>query len=154
MSYAVQPVAYVVGGRDEWFEDRWGGVRSLIRMAPHLPDDATLGLADFSHLEVVYVFHRVDPSKIRDDARHPRGNPQWPIVGLFTSRGPYRPNRLGVSRCRLLEVTGRDLHVQGLDALDGTPVLDVKPHMREFTPPEAVVTQPAWASQLMAHYYD
>jgi tRNA (Thr-GGU) A37 N-methylase len=63
-----------------------------------------------------------------------------------------RPNRLGVSICTLEAVEGLDLHVRGLDAVDGTPVLDVKPHMREFVP-EGATRQPAWASELMANYF-
>ena len=64
-----------------------------------------------------------------------------------------RPNRLGVSTCRLTGVEGLDLHVQGLDAIDGSPVLDVKPFMREFEPPDAEVRQPAWSTELMRGYY-
>jgi tRNA (Thr-GGU) A37 N-methylase len=64
-----------------------------------------------------------------------------------------RPNRLGVSTCRLTAVEGLDLHVQGLDAIDGTPVLDVKPFMLEFEPAAADVRQAAWATELMLGYY-
>ena len=66
---------------------------------------------------------------------------------------PGRPNRLGLSRCRLARVDGTRLHVEGLDAVDGTPVLDIKPYMREFAPRGEIV-QPAWATELMAEYYD
>ncbi|MFD0428132.1 TrmO family methyltransferase [Streptomyces zhihengii] len=72
--------------------------------------------------------------------------------GRLRPPGPYRPNRLGVSRCRLLRVDGLDLHVTGLDALSGSPVLDIKPYMAEFAPAEDV-TQPAWSTRLMSRYY-
>jgi tRNA (Thr-GGU) A37 N-methylase len=72
---------------------------------------------------------------------------------MFAQRAKMRPNRLGVSSCRLLGVEGLDLWVRGLDAIDGTPVLDVKPYMREFEPPASEVRQPAWASELMAQYW-
>ena len=85
-------------------------------------------------------------------ARHPRGRDDWPLVGIFAQRGKRRPGRIGVSRCRLLEVEGTRLQVEGLDAVDGTPVLDVKPVMREFEP-RGVVRQPDWVAELMADYY-
>ena len=153
MSYTVTPVAHVVGGRTEAFEDDWRDVTAVIRIVDSVPDDVTLGLADFSHLEVVFLFDRVDPARVNPRARHPRGNPDYPVVGIFAARGPNRPNRLGVSRCRLLRVDGRELHVADLDALDGTPVLDIKPLLREFLPASAEVTQPAWATDLMRNYY-
>jgi tRNA (Thr-GGU) A37 N-methylase len=100
---------------------------------------------------VVFQFHLVDESAVVTGARHPRGNPDWPLVGMFAQRAKMRPNRLGVSNCELRSIDGRDLYVRGLDAIDGTPVLDIKPFMREFEP--AATTQPAWATELMAGYY-
>ena len=72
---------------------------------------------------------------------------------MFAQRAKARPNRLGVSACALERVVGLDLHVRGLDAVDGTPVLDVKPFMREFEPPPDTVRQPEWASELMRASY-
>jgi tRNA (Thr-GGU) A37 N-methylase len=72
---------------------------------------------------------------------------------VFAQRGKNRPNRIGVSRCRVLGVSGLDVEVEGLDAIDGTPVLDVKPWMDEFAP-IGQVRQPQWSTELMAHYYD
>lgn len=153
MMIELRALGHVVGGRDEWVEDDWGTVEAAIRLdAEAFTPEVTTGLADFSHLEVVFLFDRVDPAKINLTARPARGNPEWPPVGVFAHRGPFRPNRLGVSRCRLLKADGLTLHVQGLDALSGTPVLDVKPCLTEFAP-SGVVTQPRWASELMADYY-
>lgn len=73
-------------------------------------------------------------------------------MGVFAGHGPFRPNRLGVSRCRLLGMNGLDLSVADLDALDGTPVLDIKPYMREFEPVDPV-SQPGWSRELMQGYY-
>ena len=113
------------------------------------------GLSDFSHLVVVFQFHLVEPSPTcRPGSRRPRGNPDWPEVGMFAQRAKMRPNRLGVSDLHARAgVEGLDLHVRGLDAIDGSPVLDVKPYMREFEPDAADVHQPAWASELMRGYY-
>lgn len=147
------PIGRVTGGRDEVFDDAWGEVRAVIRLdGTQFGPDALAGLDAFSHLEVVYHFDRVPAEKIETGARHPRGNTDWPQVGIFAQRGKNRPNRLGVSRCRLLAVDGLDLHVQGLDAVDGTPVLDIKPYMTEFGP-QGPTSQPDWATDIMRRYY-
>ncbi|QNP61752.1 SAM-dependent methyltransferase [Streptomyces genisteinicus] len=147
------PVARVVGGRTEVFEDAWGGSEAVIRLDEAFRERSPfLGLEDFSHLEVVFVFDRIAPGAVRTGPIPPRGQPDGAPVGVFAHRGPYRPNRLGVSRCRLLGVDGLDLHVVGLDALAGSPVLDIKPYMAEFAPSEPVV-QPAWSTRLMSRYY-
>ncbi|MFI8822396.1 SAM-dependent methyltransferase [Streptomyces sp. NPDC053431] len=148
-----RPVGRVVGGRADVRDDEWGEVTAVIRLdAGRFGPDALAGLDAFSHLEVVYHFDRVPEEKIETGARHPRGNTDWPLVGIFAQRGKNRPNRLGVSRCRLLRVDGLDVHVQGLDAVDGTPVLDLKPYLAEFGP-QGPTEQPAWATEIMRRYY-
>ncbi|WP_027004770.1 SAM-dependent methyltransferase [Conexibacter woesei] len=150
--YELEPVARVVGGRDEVRDDDWGAERAVLLLDERFSPDALLGLSAFSHLEIVYLFDRVDPARVETGARHPRGNTAWPRVGIFAQRAKDRPNRLGVSRCRLLGVSGREIAVAGLDAVDGTPVLDIKPYMNEFAPQEPA-HQPAWATELMAGYW-
>ena len=123
----VRPIGVVSGGRGSIFEDHWGTVVSRLILDPVAVDpDATLGLDEFSHIEVVFHFHK--ESRIRRGAAHPRGNPAWPLVGVLAGHSPVRPNHLGVSRCALLAVAGLELTVRGLDAVDGTPVLDIKPY--------------------------
>jgi tRNA (Thr-GGU) A37 N-methylase len=135
-------------------DDDWGPVTSVIRLdADRFGPDALAGLDAFSHLEVVHHFDRVPEDKVQTGARDPRGNTDWPLVGIFAQRGKNRPNRLGVSRCRLLRTDGLDLYVQGLDAVDGTPVLDIKPCMSEFGPQGGPATQPDRATALMRDYY-
>lgn len=149
----LRPVARVSGGRHEVEDDDWGGVESVIRLdGTRFGPEALAGLEDFSHLEVIFQFDRVPESKVETAARHPRGNRDWPLAGIFAQRGKNRPNRLGVSRCRLRTVDGLDVHVTGLDAVDGTPVLDIKPYMTEFGP-VGEVRQPAWSTELMRDYY-
>ena len=74
-------------------------------------------------------------------------------MGIFAQRGKNRPNRLGTTTCRLLQVDGTKLNVAGLDAIDGTPVLDIKPVMKEFLP-RGALAQPEWATELMASYWN
>ena len=147
------PVGRVVGGRTEVRDDHWDTETAIIRLdASRYGPEAVAGLDAFSHLEIVYHFDRVPTDKIQTGARHPRNNTDWPLVGIFAQRGKNRPNRLGVSRCRLVKTDGLDLHVQGLDAIDGTPVLDIKPYMAEFGP-RGETTQPEWATAIMRDYY-
>jgi tRNA-Thr(GGU) m(6)t(6)A37 methyltransferase TsaA len=150
----LEPVGVVVGGRAEPVDDEWGAVEAVIRLdAARFTPDAVAGLDEFSHLVVVYQFHLVDETSVQTGARRPRGNPAWPEVGMFAQRAKMRPNRLGVSTCSLERVEGLDLHVRGLDAVEGSPVLDVKPYMREFEPADREVRQPAWATELMRGYF-
>ena len=132
--------------RDEF----WGGIQSVIELdaAP----EAIAGLGEFSHIVVVYHFHRVDANQVERGARHPKGRESWPRVGIFSQRAKKRPNRMGVSTCRLLKIDGTRLTVEDLDAIDGSPVLDVKPYMPEFGP-RGEVRVPQWSRELMSTYF-
>ena len=147
----VVPIGCVVGGRQEIREDGWADETARIVLdETQLEPDATLGLVAFSHLEVVFHFHR--STRERAGAAHPRSNPHWPRVGVLADHSPHRRNHLGVSRCELLSVEGLELTVRGLDAVDGTPVLDVKPYVEEFGP-RGPIREPAWIRELMRTYY-
>jgi tRNA-Thr(GGU) m(6)t(6)A37 methyltransferase TsaA len=148
------PIGFVRGGRAEPTDDDWGPVGATIELdAARFTADAVAGLDGFSHVEVVYLFHLVDEASITTGARHPREREDWPLVGIFAQRGRSRPNRLGVTVCELVGVDGLTLTVRGLDAIDGTPVLDLKPYLREFAP-RGDVRQPAWSSELMEGYWE
>lgn len=148
------PIGVVRNERTEAIDDDWDRVNSRIELdLALLGADATAGLRDFSHVEVVYVFDRVDPDGVERGSRRPRGNPAWPETGILAQRAKNRPNRIGVTVCELMAVRlGGVIEVRGLDAIDGTPVLDVKPYMAEFGP-RGDVLQPAWSSELMAGYW-
>jgi tRNA-Thr(GGU) m(6)t(6)A37 methyltransferase TsaA len=153
MAVRSEPVGVVVGGRVEVADDDWGRETAVIRLdASRFGPEALFGLEDFSHVEVVYHFDRVPEERIETGARHPRGNEDRPLVGIFAQRGENRPNRLGVSRSRVLKADGRAVHVAGLDAVDGTPVLDLKPHVRELGP-LGEVRRPEWATAVMREHY-
>jgi tRNA (adenine37-N6)-methyltransferase len=152
MRFTMTAVGFVRAGRPAADDDFWGGTICQIELADSYGPDSLAGLQDFSHLEIVFVFDRVAEDAVETTARHPRNRADWPLVGIFGQRGKRRPNRIGVSRCALLEVRGRVLVVEGLDAIDGTPVLDIKPWMKEFGP-LGDTRQPSWANELMADYY-
>ena len=148
----IQAVGYVSAPRPHAEDDFWGGEEASITLTAPFTAEALAGLADFSHVEVLFLFHEVEDSKIVAGARHPRNNKAWPAVGIFAQRGKNRPNRIGSTICRVLSVEGATLTVAELDAIDGTPVLDLKPVMAEFLPRETV-RQPLWSTELMRQYW-
>jgi tRNA-Thr(GGU) m(6)t(6)A37 methyltransferase TsaA len=152
MEFSVRPIGIVRATRMVAEDDDWGGTTAVIELAEWLPEAALTGLDAFSHAEVIFVFDQVDPAAMTTGVRHPRNNRAWPAVGIFAQRGKNRPNRLGLTTVRVLSVHGRELHVAELDAIDGTPVLDIKPVMAEFLP-RTPVRQPDWAHELMRHYW-
>ena len=150
---ATWPIGTVRGGRSEASDDAWDKVEARIELDPaQFGPEAIAGLGEFSHVEVLYHFHKAEPASIETSARHPRGNEKWPKVGIFAQRGKNRPNRIGATICALISVDGLTLRVRGLDAIDGTPVLDIKPVMKGFLP-RGEVREPGWAKELMRGYW-
>jgi tRNA-Thr(GGU) m(6)t(6)A37 methyltransferase TsaA len=149
----MKSIGVVRAGRNEPIDDNWDSIETRIELDPaQFAADATASLGDFSHVEVIFHFDRVPDDEVQKGARHPRGRKDWPLVGIFAQRGKGRPNRIGVCVCRLLSVDGLNLSVQGLDAIDGTPVLDIKPVMKGFLP-RGEVREPAWAGEIMKEYW-
>jgi len=152
-SFTVEPIGYVRSSRDAAIDDNWDAVTAVIELdATQLQPDATEGLETFSHIEVVFLFDRVDVEDVCRGSRHPRGNTAWPRVGILAQRAKDRPNRIGLTTCRVLQVNGLRIEVSGLDAIDGTPVLDIKPVMAGFAT-RGDMRAPAWATELMAEYW-
>jgi tRNA (adenine37-N6)-methyltransferase len=149
----LEPIGFVRSEIVEPLDDVWGGVTSRIELdSSRFTADSLAGLDQFSHLEIVFYFDRVEASDVHFGARHPRGRKDWPSVGIFAQRAKNRPNRIGVTVCRLVSVEETTVRVEGLDAIDGTPVLDIKPYISEFGP-RGTVRQPAWATELMSGYW-
>lgn len=152
-AYTVRPIGVVHSPIQEPGDDCWGGVVATIELDPdQFTPDATAGLSEYSHAEIVFLLDRISPESIVTGARHPRGRLEWPSVGVFAQRTKNRPNRIGITVCRIAGVDGMKIRVHELDAIDGTPVLDVKPYMSGFAPKEQV-REPAWARELMAGYF-
>jgi tRNA (adenine37-N6)-methyltransferase len=151
-TFEITPIGTVRNDRtDVQNTDNWGAVRSTIVVDERFGEACLLGLDGFSHVEVLFVFDRFEEL---DDYREPgpyRGRADLPAMGIFAGRGPRRPNRIGVTTCAIASVHGRELTVTGLDAVAGTPVIDLKPAMREFTPTD--VRQPDWVTRMMSEYF-
>lgn len=105
------------------------------------------GLNEFSHIMVCWWMHQaVDEAKMALKV-YPRGRRELPPVGVFSSRSPYRPNSIGRATVKLLERQDNILTVQGLDAIDGTPVLDIKPFIPGYDSPVEGAAAPEWATR-------
>jgi len=150
--FTIAPIGRVRSSRVLPEDDRWDAEQASIELSDHFAPDALDGVDAFSHVEIIFVFDRADAAKVVRGARHPRGNASWPRVGIFAQRGKDRPNHLGATIVRVLGREGRTLRVAGLDAVDGTPVIDIKPVMVEFLP-RGELRQPQWATDLMADYW-
>ena len=149
----VEPIGFVRGGRADAIDDHWGEVEAVIELDPtRVLPEATRGLGEFSHVVVVFHMHKVVEAKVETGARHPRERADWPKVGILAQPARSRPNRIGVTTAELVAVDGRKLRVRGLDAIDGTPVLDIKPYIAGFAP-RGTIREPAWIKELMANYW-
>lgn len=151
MQISFTPVAFVTNRRNTPTDDFWGDTVSEITLAGQIPDGAFDNIETFSHLEIIYYFNQVEEDKIVFSGQ-PRGNPDYPLSGIFAQRKKDRPNRIGLCTVELLEHRGRAILVKMLDAINGTPVLDIKPVMKEFAP-QTPLRQPAWVADLMQDYW-
>ncbi|MGZ3711458.1 MAG: SAM-dependent methyltransferase [Bdellovibrionota bacterium] len=149
----LKPIGLVRSTRSVVSDDNWDTETVSIELdSLEFSAEALAGISDFSHVEILFYMDQVDAAKIERGARHPRNNPAWPLVGIFAQRGKNRPNQIGSTICRVARVEGLSLFLEGLDAVDGTPVLDIKPWASEFAP-RGPVFQPVWISELMRGYW-
>ncbi len=115
--------------------------------------DGMDGLEEYSHLDIIYWPHLVPKERRAALKVHPLGSPDFPLVGVFATRSPIRPNSILVTTVRLLERKGTTLRVTGLDALDGSPVLDIKPHSAWSTGRDEIVV-PDWMNRMNRKFND
>ena len=109
----------------------WEKVVSDIVLDSNLTE-ALDNLDEFSHLIVLFWMHQVAPTGRVPTKVHPKGKQELPLVGLFATRSPNRPNPIGKATVRLLQRQGNTLKVEGLDAIDGTPIIDIKPYLPRY----------------------
>jgi tRNA (adenine37-N6)-methyltransferase len=149
----MRPIGVVRSAVKQPSDDCWSGLISTIELdSQQFTPESTAGLEQFSHIEVLFLFDRVAAEAVQTGSRHPRERLDWPKVGIFAQRAKDRPNRIGITLCKIECVDGLRISVRELDAIDDTPVLDIKPYMEEFGPREPV-RQPAWSKELMAPYF-
>src|SRR6185295_5962289 len=151
MEIKLQSIAIVKNTRMTPTDDFWEEVIADIELEDHIPTESFENISDFSHLEIIYFFDKVDSKDIVFSGR-PRGNTNYPLVGIFGQRKKDRPNTIGLCTVELLEHKGRTIKVKYLDAIAGTPVLDIKPVFKEFQP-KGQIRQPDWVADLMKNYW-
>ncbi len=150
--FSVRSIGTVKCAVTEMSQGGWAKVESAIHLDPELAGGLQ-GLAGFSHVLVVFFLDRAqgfDPAK--QLLRRPRGRDDLQEVGVFAQRTKFRPNPIGITAVELLGIDGNVLKVRGLDALDGTPVLDIKPYMPPFDRMEDV-KMPPWVGAFMDGYF-
>lgn len=153
MKIVLNSIGEIRNSRSNIEDDYWGDIISeIIIDKTKFEEDSLYGLEEFTHIEIVFYMDKVDSEKITARARHPRNRKDWPKVGIFSQRAKARPNQIGVSRCKIVKVEGLKIIVEALDAINGTPVLDIKPYMEEFGPIGSV-NQPEWSREVMRNYY-
>jgi tRNA-Thr(GGU) m(6)t(6)A37 methyltransferase TsaA len=142
---SLRPIGVVRNGVPQPRPDGWAQIRSDIIVREEL-SPMLEGIDGYSHVIVVFAFHRV-PEQERKERVRPRGNERIPEQGVLATRSQLRPNPLGVSVVPLLKRRKNILRVEGLDAIDGTPVLDIKPYFANY---DAVpgASLPDWARAL------
>jgi len=153
MTVSFVPVARVRNGRTDTRDAGWGGLESTLEFAPEFAGGLD-GLEHWSHALVVFHLH-VEPADARPAPgwrRRPRDRADLPLLGVFAQRGRLRPNPIGVTAVRIVRVEPPRLVVRDLDAIDGTPVLDVKPWTAAFDAVEGA-RAPAWFEALMRDYF-
>lgn len=147
----MEPIGTVRSVVTEPTDEGWGEVTAEIVLDERLADGLQ-GLDAFSHALVVFYMDR-SSFQIGDDlVRRPQGRPDMPMIGIFAQRAKHRPNPIGITAVQIVSIDGPVLRVKGLDAIDGTPVLDLKPYFHPFDL-VADSTVPEWVPRLMADYF-
>jgi len=152
MNILLKPIAFVKNSRQKIEDDNWNAIESEIVFVESISEEALEGIEEFSHLEIIFYMNEVKDAKAIAKIRHPRNNINLPKVGTYAQRNKSRPNKIGLTTVKLLRVKGKSIFVKNLDALNNTPILDVKPYMKEFGP-KAETKQPNWTTEIMKNYW-
>ncbi len=147
----LKPIGHVVSPVEETVDEKWGGVLSRVLLLPEHAGGLD-GLDGFSHAIIVTHMNKAKYEPARHLKRRPRGLEFMPLVGIFSQRAKDRPNPIGITAVRIIQVGSDYLEVQGLDAVNGTPVLDIKPYYPLFDRIENPRT-PEWVAELMKDYF-
>jgi tRNA-Thr(GGU) m(6)t(6)A37 methyltransferase TsaA len=128
----------------------WGEVISDIVLEPEYAP-GLLGLDGFSHLMVLTFLHEAEYNPEKHLRRHPQERMDMPLLGIFAQRARHRPNRIGVTSVEIVGVTENSVKVRALDAIDGTPVIDIKPYVPVYDRKDATI--PDWMDKMMKGYF-
>ncbi len=146
----MRPIGFVKNEVEEKKDVAWGSNVSVIELQENYYDGLE-GLEDFSHVIILYYLDKAEYLKEKHLKRRPQNRDDMPLRGIFSQRGKDRPNKIGMTSVEIVSVTEKNLTVKGLDAIDGTAVLDIKPYYPVYDKKDASV--PEWVNRLMEHYF-
>ncbi len=146
----MQPIGYVKNEVTQRKDTSWGEDTSTVVLNDEYKTGLT-GLEDFTHAIIIFHLDKAKYEKEKHLQRRPQNRDDMPLVGIFSQRGKDRPNQIGMTSVEIISVTNSTLTVKGLDAIDGTPILDIKPYYPVYDKKDAKV--PEWVDRLMEHYF-
>ncbi len=147
----LEPIGIVKSPIKEGVDEAWGKVVSEIHLNKELAPGLS-GLDAFSHIIVVFYMHESSWTPKSDLVRRPQGRADMPMLGIFAQRAKHRPNPIGITAVQLLSIKDNVITVKGLDAIDGTPVLDIKPYFPQYDRVDKAKI-PEWVDRLMVKYF-
>jgi len=148
---SMEPIGYVSSPVAERTDENWGQVVSRVVLKSEY-SEGLLGLKDFSHAIIVTFLHQANFDSSKHLRRRPKGLDNMPLVGIFSQRAKNRPNPIGITAVEIVSVDNDYLDVRGLDAINGTPVLDIKPYYPQYDRVNSA-NVPAWVNELMKGYF-
>ncbi|MCR5387306.1 MAG: tRNA (N6-threonylcarbamoyladenosine(37)-N6)-methyltransferase TrmO [Treponema sp.] len=146
----MRPIGFVKNEVEEKKDVAWGSNVSVVELQENYYGGLE-GLEDFSHVIILYYLDKAEYLKEKHLKRRPQNRDDMPLRGIFSQRGKDRPNKIGMTSVEIVSVTEKNLTVKGLDAIDGTAVLDIKPYYPVYDKKDASV--PEWVNRLMEHYF-
>jgi tRNA (adenine37-N6)-methyltransferase len=147
----LMPIGTIHNSVTDPIDEQWNKVISDIHINPDLADGLK-GLEDWSHIVVIYVMHQTEFNKAEHLVRRPRGISEMPEIGIFAQRARHRPNLIGITAVKIQRIEGNIIRVKGLDAIDGTPVIDIKPYAPVYDGVSNPLV-PSWFLQMMQGYF-
>ena len=146
----MKPIGYVENNIQDKKDVAWGEDVSKIVLEKEYYTGLS-GLEEFTHAIIVYYLDKAVYKREEHLQRRPQNREDMPLVGIFSQRGKDRPNKIGMTSVQIIAVDERSLVVKGLDAINGTAVLDIKPYYPVYDKKDADV--PDWVNRLMEHYF-
>ena len=150
MQIVMEPIGYVQNEVKDKKDVAWGDDNSSIVLEKNFISGLK-GLEDFSHVIILYYLDKAKYDKVKHLQRRPQNRDDMPLIGIFSQRGKDRPNQIGMTSVEVIDVSEDRIVVKGLDAINGTPVLDIKPYYPVYDKKDASV--PEWVDRLMEHYF-
>lgn len=147
----IEPIGFVRNAILDPHNYEWGEEVSEIVVKEKYVD-GLIGLEDFSHAIIIFFMHKASYVEERHLTRHPQEREELPKIGIFAQRARHRPNPIGITAVQIIGVEGNTLTVKGLDAINETPILDIKPYFPDFDRREEVEL-PDWVQKVMKYYF-